>query len=422
MSHLVAPQEPGVTKLLQSRYFALGYASGVTHRPSKFLLDGCRVARLSPHARRCPHTPDARALGPPALPRRRARRRRAAARRARGPAAARLRRRRGRLDRSSAPPASLLERQAQGPRTIRAARSGSTSRGSLGRAWIVGGAILAVGLAGEREDGLIAAVLVAVAFTVYFALSSAPAHRRRGLRSEQGQEDPASPSSPSTSLHDHHRSSPSSAPSGRDNDEFQPQNEFKLDTLDRPPGPARHQQGRALRASSPAILTVVSMVYVANRMQARPNRMQTAVETIYAFVRDDITGGSMDDKMARKWFPFLCTLFLFIWFSNLIGYIPLPTNSHGDGQHRRPRGPRVRDLRRDGEHLDPARARARRVRLLQRRGHPRQGLHRLHQEPDPRGRQRPRGGRRCSSSSWSRTSCGCSRSPFDSSPTSSPAT
>jgi len=32
--------------------------------------------------------------------------------------------------------------------------------------------------------------------------------------------------------------------------------------------------------------------------------------------------------MARKWFPFLCTLFLFIWFSNLIGYIPLPTNSH----------------------------------------------------------------------------------------------
>jgi F-type H+-transporting ATPase subunit a len=63
-------------------------------------------------------------------------------------------------------------------------------------------------------------------------------------------------------------------------------------------------------------------------MQARPNRVQTAVETIFAFVRDDITGGSMDSRMARKWFPFLCTLFLFIWFSNLIGYIPLPTNSH----------------------------------------------------------------------------------------------
>jgi F-type H+-transporting ATPase subunit a len=63
-------------------------------------------------------------------------------------------------------------------------------------------------------------------------------------------------------------------------------------------------------------------------MQARPNRVQTAVETVYAFIRDDITGGNMDDTMARKWFPFLATLFFFIWFSNLIGYIPLPTNSH----------------------------------------------------------------------------------------------
>jgi hypothetical protein len=43
--------------------------------------------------------------------------------------------------------------------------------GSLARAWIVGGAILAVGLIGEREDGLTAAILVAAAFTVYFGMS-----------------------------------------------------------------------------------------------------------------------------------------------------------------------------------------------------------------------------------------------------------
>jgi F-type H+-transporting ATPase subunit a len=35
----------------------------------------------------------------------------------------------------------------------------------------------------------------------------------------------------------------------------------------------------------------------------------------------------MSDAMAAKWFPFIGALFLFIWFSNLIGYIPLPTNS-----------------------------------------------------------------------------------------------
>ena len=52
-----------------------------------------------------------------------------------------------------------------------AARSALNLGGTLARAWIVGGAILAVGLAGEREDGLTAAVLVFAAFTVYFAMS-----------------------------------------------------------------------------------------------------------------------------------------------------------------------------------------------------------------------------------------------------------
>jgi F-type H+-transporting ATPase subunit a len=44
-------------------------------------------------------------------------------------------------------------------------------------------------------------------------------------------------------------------------------------------------------------------------------------------MRDNITRGNMDDHMAAKWFPFIGALFLFIWFSNLIGYIPLPTNT-----------------------------------------------------------------------------------------------
>ena len=43
--------------------------------------------------------------------------------------------------------------------------------GVMGRAWLMGLTILAVGLLGEREDGLIAAVLVFAAFTVYLALS-----------------------------------------------------------------------------------------------------------------------------------------------------------------------------------------------------------------------------------------------------------
>ena len=113
----------------------------------------------------------------------------------------------------------------------------------------------------------------------------------------------------------------------QDNEEFQPQREFKLDTWVNLPGPFDINKG-VLYVVLAAALTVITMVFISRRMQARPNRVQTAVETVYAFIRDDITGGNMDDKMARKWFPFLATLFFFIWFSNLIGYIPLPTNSH----------------------------------------------------------------------------------------------
>ena len=112
----------------------------------------------------------------------------------------------------------------------------------------------------------------------------------------------------------------------KDNDEFQPQNEFKLDPWIDLPGPMDINKA-VMYLFIAAILTVATMVYIARRMQAKPNRVQTAVETIYSFMKNDITGGNMDDKMARKWFPFLATLFFFIWFSNLIGYIPLPTNT-----------------------------------------------------------------------------------------------
>jgi F-type H+-transporting ATPase subunit a len=110
-----------------------------------------------------------------------------------------------------------------------------------------------------------------------------------------------------------------------DNNEFAPQNEFKLDTWVEL-GPFDINKA-VMYLVIAALLTAGTMIYVARRMQARPNRVQTAVETLYTLMRDNITRGNMDDAMARKWFPFIGALFLFIWFSNLIGYIPLPTNT-----------------------------------------------------------------------------------------------
>jgi F-type H+-transporting ATPase subunit a len=111
----------------------------------------------------------------------------------------------------------------------------------------------------------------------------------------------------------------------RDNDEFLPQNEFKLDVwVDL--GPFSINKA-VLYLFIAAILTCVTMIWIARRMQSKPNKVQTAVEALYSLMRDNITGSNMDDKMAAKWFPFIGALFLFIWFSNLIGYIPLPTNT-----------------------------------------------------------------------------------------------
>ncbi len=76
-----------------------------------------------------------------------------------------------------------------------------------------------------------------------------------------------------------------------------------------------------------AILTIGTMLWISARMHTRPNRVQTAVEVLYSLMRDNVTRGNMPDRMAARWFPFLGALFLFVWWSNLIGYLPLPTNS-----------------------------------------------------------------------------------------------
>ena len=109
------------------------------------------------------------------------------------------------------------------------------------------------------------------------------------------------------------------------NNEFQIQNEFKLVNW---VSLGVFSINRAvLYLFIAAVLTVVTMVWIARRMQARPNKIQTAVEVLFSLMRDNITRGNMPDSMAARWFPFLGTLFLFIWFCNLIGYFPLPTNS-----------------------------------------------------------------------------------------------
>ena len=65
---------------------------------------------------------------------------------------------------------AFLESKARNARDMKT-QTGLLLASTMGRAWLAGLTILAAGLAGEREDGLTAAILVLAAFTVYFVMS-----------------------------------------------------------------------------------------------------------------------------------------------------------------------------------------------------------------------------------------------------------
>jgi F-type H+-transporting ATPase subunit a len=113
------------------------------------------------------------------------------------------------------------------------------------------------------------------------------------------------------------------------NEEFQPQNEFKLE-----PWISLHLGSLDLSINKAVLylalasgLTIFAMVWISRRMAEKPNRTQTAIEVAYDLTKNNITGGNLDTATATRWFPFLAALFFWIWFSNMIGFLPLPTNT-----------------------------------------------------------------------------------------------
>jgi len=67
-------------------------------------------------------------------------------------------------------------------------------------------------------------------------------------------------------------------------------------------------------------------ISIARRYTKNPNSapkgLQSIIEPIILFVRDDIARPSMGEKKYKKFMPFLLTVFFFIFFNNLLGLIP----------------------------------------------------------------------------------------------------
>jgi F-type H+-transporting ATPase subunit a len=60
------------------------------------------------------------------------------------------------------------------------------------------------------------------------------------------------------------------------------------------------------------------------RLALLPDRRQTIGEAVYDIAQTQIAEQGLPSKAVGLWFPYVATLFLFIWTLNIIGFVPLP--------------------------------------------------------------------------------------------------
>lgn len=70
------------------------------------------------------------------------------------------------------------------------------------------------------------------------------------------------------------------------------------------------------------IFISVANAYTKNPGKA-PKGLQSFVEPIIIFIRDDVAKTSIGEKKYKKFMPYLLTVFFFIWINNLMGLIPI---------------------------------------------------------------------------------------------------
>ncbi|MBN1199131.1 MAG: F0F1 ATP synthase subunit A [Bacteroidales bacterium] len=76
-----------------------------------------------------------------------------------------------------------------------------------------------------------------------------------------------------------------------------------------------------------SILLLWIFISIANRYKRNPKSapkgMQSLLEPLIIFIRDDIAKSSIGEKSYEKFMPFLLTIFFFIFLNNLMGIIPI---------------------------------------------------------------------------------------------------
>jgi F-type H+-transporting ATPase subunit a len=113
-------------------------------------------------------------------------------------------------------------------------------------------------------------------------------------------------------------------------EDFQPQHEFELPAwVSIHLGPIDMSINKAVvYLWVGALVTILLGIWIMRfGLSLRPSRRQTTGESLYELIQGQIAEGNLPSKAINRWFPYVASLFLFIWILNLVGFVPLPISS-----------------------------------------------------------------------------------------------
>jgi F-type H+-transporting ATPase subunit a len=110
-------------------------------------------------------------------------------------------------------------------------------------------------------------------------------------------------------------------------DEFNPSDEFQLhEWISIHLGPLDMSINKAVvyLALGSLLTIILGIVLMRMRLALLPGERQTIGEAVYDITETQIAEQGLPSKAIGRWFPYVATLFLFIWVVNMLGFIPLP--------------------------------------------------------------------------------------------------
>ena len=108
---------------------------------------------------------------------------------------------------------------------------------------------------------------------------------------------------------------------------FNPSDEFKLhDWIPIHLGPIDMSVNKTVvyLALGSLVTILLGILLMRLRLKPAPDRRQTVGEWVYDITQTAIAEQGLPSKAIGRWFPYVATLFLFIWTLNMLGFVPLP--------------------------------------------------------------------------------------------------